>query len=216
MIKHLFVTLLLCALCVLCGCNSNPLRFAPTEAQKQNAALAVETTRLIRDNGADAGAGVTEVAHQATVNTQAYFGLPVEPMAAAGDILQTAATDAARRPAFSDVMEQADAGLSLAEQLAALFGVGGLVLFGKSLLSWIVLLRSKAAGFEQTIAGNELLKDYFNIKKDTAAMDAFKQFQNIAQDRATRELVAVTRVNGIGLPSVGIIPPMPAVQAPAV
>ena len=200
--KHLFITLLLCA---LCGCNSNPLRFAPTEAQKQNAALAVEATRLIRDNGAGAGAGVTEVAHSAAVNTQTYFGLPAGPLAPTGDILQTAAADAAKRPAVSDVLDKADAGLSLAAEIALLLGFGGLTLSGKSLVQWVALLRQKAAGFEQTIAGNELLKGYLKINNDAAALDAFKNFQNSRQTDTTRQLVAVTRV-GMD-PIVSIQPP---------
>jgi len=201
--KHLFITLLLCA---LCGCNSNPLRFAPTEAQKQNAALSVEATRIIRDNGAGAGDGVTEVAHSAAVNTQTYFGLPAEGLAPTGDILQTAAADAAKRPAVSDVLGKADAGLSLAAEIALLFGFGGLTLGGKSLVSWIALLRQKASGFEQTIAGNELLKGYFKINNDAAALDAFKEFQNSRQTDTTRQLVAVTRVG---------MDPVVAIQPPA-
>jgi len=189
-IKHFFITLLLCA---LCGCNSNPLRFAPTEAQKQNAALAVEATRLIRDNGAGAGAGVTEVAHSAALNTQTYFGLPAEGLAPTGDILTAAAADAAKRPNISNIVDTADSGLSLLGELALLFGFGGLTLSGKSLVQWVALLRQKAAGFEQTIAGNELLKGYLKINNDAAALDAFKDFQDSRQTDTTRQLVAVTR-----------------------
>ena len=208
--------LVLCLLSVvLClfssGCQS--LRFAPGQSQKKIAFQAHVTARDIeaQGTGAHSPAAVQQV--QATQASLAYIGLPADPVIVDYDTtIDQANLEAARRPDVNDVFAAAEGGLSLAEQLAALFGFGGLTLGGRSLVKWIGLLRTKAKGMEEIVGGNELLVKWLEANRKNEELEAFKAFQRLSQKGKTPELVATTR---IATKSPGTIIP-PNVELPLV
>ena len=131
--KKMLVTLILVCL-LLAGCES--LRFAPTEAQKQNAWLHNRTTIVAADTARQEAAseklqGLTQLSELQSRAFTSYYGLPKEfPQAyTAEEILsqsnfqlaQTALTESVERP---DAWQLADSVFELA------IGISDLV-FGK-------------------------------------------------------------------------------------
>jgi len=175
---------------LLIGCES--LRFAPSEAQKQNAWLhnrtaqvAVETaTKQDASEQLQALAKLSEVQSRAFVS---YCGLPKEfPQAdSAEDILresnwqlaQTALGQSADRP---DTWQVADSALELAIGICALLGG----VYGTRAVRFLRDARTKSQALKEIIAGNELFK-----KHNPTQASAFKEAQR-AQSSQTRQIVA--------------------------
>ena len=185
-IKTLFVVVILCSLCFISGCQ-DALRFAPSEPQKQIALQAHVTARDIEAEGTDAHSPAAKQQVQATQTALTYIGLPKNPQIT--DYVTTVAqaqVDAGQRPKFQDISEAAEGGLSLAAELAIIFGVGGVGFGGKKLVDWIKLAREKNQALQEIIAGNELFKKQL----PETTLRAFKKAQDKTQETpSTKRLV---------------------------
>ena len=189
--KVLVTLILPCFL--LAGCDS--LRFAPTEAQKQNAWLHNRTTMVAADTARDEAAsenlqaltGLSQLQSRAFTS---YYGLPKEfPRAdTAEDILaesnfrlaRTALAESADRP---DAWQLADNAFELAIAISALLGG----VYGTRAVRFLKQARTKSKALQEIIAGNELFK-----KQNESSVASFKQAQKL-QSPQTRQIVAETK-----------------------
>ncbi len=178
----------------LAGCDS--LRFAPTEAQKQNAWLhnrtAIVTAETARaEDTSPTLQALTQLGEVQSRAFSAYCGLPKEfPQAeTAEDILaesnfQLAAAalqESAERP---DAWQVADSMLDMGIGICALLGG----VYGTRAVRFLKDARGKSNALKEIIAGNEQFK-----KQNQAQTAAFKQaHQN--QSPQTRQLVAAMKV----------------------
>jgi hypothetical protein len=172
-----------------CGCES--LRFAPNEAQKQNAwlhhrteTITAETARA--ENTSDRLQALSRLGELQSRAFVSYFGLPQQyPQAeTAEDVLaesnrqlaETALQSGAARP---DGWQVADAALELGIGICALFG--GVT--GTQAMRFLKNARTKSKALQEIIAGTELFK-----QQNTESAAAFKQAHN-NQSPETRQLV---------------------------
>jgi len=187
--KKILATLVLLGF-LLAGCES--LRFAPSQAQKQNAWLhnrtAIITAETARsENASEKLQALTKLSELQSRPFTAYFGLPEEfPQAeTAEDILaqsnwqlaRTALTDSAERP---DAWQLADSALELAIGVCALLGG----VYGTRAVSFLREAQTKSKALKEIIEGNELFKSK-NPQSTTAFKDAQKN-----QSSQTRQIVA--------------------------
>ncbi len=174
---------------LLGGCDS--MRFAPTEAQKQNAWLHNRTTAVTAEcaraeeasEKLQALAGLSELQSRAFVS---YCGLPKEfPRAeTAEDILaqsnfelaQTAMVESAQRP---DAWQLADSVFELAIGISALLGG----VYGTRAVRFLKEARAKSKALQEVIVGNELFKGQ-NKEYASAFKEAHKD-----QSPTTRQIV---------------------------
>jgi len=175
---------------MLAGCDS--LRFAPNEAQKQNAWLHNRTTTVTAETARAQDASqelqaLTQLGEVQSRAFSAYYGLPKEfPQAeTAKDILaesnwqlaNTALQAGADRP---DPWQVADSMLELGIGICALFGG----VYGTRAVCFLRDARTKSKALQEIVAGNELFK-----KQNESLASAFKKaHQN--QSPQTRQLVA--------------------------
>jgi hypothetical protein len=188
------ITMSLTLLCgILAGCNS--LRFAPTEAQKQNAWLhnrtAIVTAETARaEETSPTLQALTQLGEVQSRAFSTYYGLPKEfpPAETAEDILaesnfqlaSTALQESTERP---DPWQVADSMLQMGIGICAL--VGGV--YGTKAVRFLKDARGKSEALKEIITGNELFK-----KQNQSQTDAFKQaHQN--QSSQTRQLVAAMK-----------------------
>lgn len=177
------------------GCKS--LRFAPTEAQKQNAWLHNRTATVAAETAKSEDASETLQALTRLSESQSraftsYFGLPKEfPQAdTAGDILaesnwqlaRTAWRQSAQRP---DGWQLADNVLEVAIGISALLGG----VYGTRAVRFLREARAKSQALREIITGNELFK-----QQNESSVAAFKQAQK-DQSPQTRQIVAETKAN---------------------
>jgi len=178
---------------LLAGCDS--LRFAPTDAQKQNAWLhnrtAIVTAETARAE--DTSEKLQALTHLGEVQSRAfsaYCGLPKEfpPAETAEDILaesnfqlaSAALQESAERP---DAWQVADSMLEMGIGICALLGG----VYGTRAVRVLKDARGKSNALKEIIAGNEQFK-----KQNQSQAVAFKQaHQN--QSPQTRQLVAVMK-----------------------
>ena len=191
--RKVLVTLILpCFL--LAGCDS--LRFAPTEAQKQNAWLHNRTTMVAADTARDEAASeklraLTGLSQLQSRTFTSYYGLPKEfPQAdTAEDILaesnfrlaRTALAESADRP---DAWQLADNAFELAIAISALLGG----VYGTRAVRFLKQARKKSQALQEIVAGNELFK-----KEHKAYAGEFKQAHK-DQSPQTRQIVAEMKV----------------------
>ena len=185
----MLVTLILACL-LLAGCDS--LRFAPTEAQKQNAWLhnrtaivAVETTRA--EGTSEKLRALTQLSEFQSRAFTSYYGLPKEfPRAeTAEDILaesnlklaRSALAESVERP---DAWQLADNVFELAIGICALLGG----VYGTRAVRHLKEARAKSKALQEIIEGNELFK-----KQQAEAATAFKEAHK-DQSPQTRQIVA--------------------------
>ncbi|MHC4583476.1 MAG: hypothetical protein ACYS3N_03055 [Planctomycetota bacterium] len=177
------------------GCDS--LRFAPTEAQKQNAWLHNRTTTIAADTAEDENASeqlqaLMQLSELQSRAFSSYFGLPKEfPRSESSqDVLvesnfqlaRTALQQGAERP---DAWEVADSMLELGIGICALLGG----VYGTRAVGFLRQTKTKSKALKEIITGNELFK-----KQNTASASAFKQaHQN--QSPQTRQIVAEMKSN---------------------
>ncbi|MHC4243719.1 MAG: hypothetical protein ACYSU4_15030 [Planctomycetota bacterium] len=177
------------------GCDS--LRFAPTEAQKQNAWLHNRTTTIAADTAEDENASeqlqaLMQLSELQSRAFSSYFGLPKEfPRSESSqDVLVesnfqlagTALQQGAERP---DAWEVADSMLELGIGICALLGG----VYGTRAVGFLRQTKTKSKALKEIITGNELFK-----KQNTASASAFKQaHQN--QSPQTRQIVAEMKSN---------------------
>jgi hypothetical protein len=189
LMKKILATLILQCL-LLAGCDS--LRFAPNEAQKQNAWLHNRTTTIAADtarseNTSEKLQALTGLSQLQSRAFTSYCGLPREfPRAdTAEEILaessfrlaQTALQQSADRP---DAWQLADTAFELAIGISALLGG----VYGTRAVRFLKQARTKSKALQEIITGNELFK-----KEHKAYAGEFKQaHQN--QSPQTRQIVA--------------------------
>ena len=184
----IFICALMCFL--LTGCDS--LRFAPTEAQKQNAWLhnrtAIATSETARaENSSEKLQSLANLSEVQSRAFSSYYGLPKEfPQAeTAEDILSesswqlasTALQASADRP---DAWQVADSAFELGIGVCALLGG----IYGTRAVRFLRDTRTKSQALREIVAGNELFK-----KHNQAHASAFKQAQQ-NQSPQTRQIVA--------------------------
>ena len=185
--KFFFTTILL--VLALTGCDS--LRFAPGEAQKQNAWLHNRTAAVAAEQARREAAseklqaltGLGELQSRAFIS---YCGLPKEfPKAdtveeilsqANWELAQTALTESAARP---DTWEAADSMFELAIGISALLGG----VYGTRAVRFLREAKEKSKALKEVIEGNELFK-----KEHASYSAAFKQAHK-GQSPQTRQLV---------------------------
>ncbi len=191
--RKVLVTLILpCFL--LAGCDS--LRFAPTEAQKQNAWLHNRTTTIAAEtarseNTSEELQALTGLSQLQSRTFTSYYGLPKEfPQAdTAEDILaqssfrlaRTALAESADRP---DAWQLADNAFELAIAISALLGG----VYGTRAVRFLKQARKKSQALQEIVAGNELFK-----KEHKAYAGEFKQAHK-DQSPQTRQIVAEMKV----------------------
>jgi hypothetical protein len=191
--RILMILTLLC--CLSAGCDS--LRFAPTEAQKQNAWLhnrtaimAAETAKA--ESASDKLQALTQLSEVQSRAFSSYYGSPQEfPQAeTAEDVLaesnwqlaRTALQQGADRP---DAWEVADSMLELVIGICALLGG----VYGTRAVGFLRKAKTKSKALQEIITGNELFK-----KQNASSTPAFKQaHQN--QSPQTRQIVAKMKAN---------------------
>jgi hypothetical protein len=190
--KQMLAVLIFYALMLLSGCDG--LRFAATEAQKQNAwlhqqvcATAAETAEA--ENTSQQLCSLTALAERQSEAFIIDYGPPqlpervgdIETLLTEGPAVAAAAqTDAARRP---DVWTLADSALELGIALAGL--VGGV--YGVHIAGYLKTAREKSKALKEIIEGNELFKQLYPEQADR-----FKEAQQ-KQSPATKQLVAQTK-----------------------
>ena len=187
--KKIFTTLILAAL-LLAGCDS--LRFAPTEAQKQNAWLHNRTTTITAETArAEASSeklrALTQLSEFQSRAFSSYFGLPRKfPRAeTAEDILaesnlklaRTALVESVERP---DAWQLADNVFELAIGISALLGG----VYGTRAVRYLKEARAKSKALKEIIEGNELFK-----KQNESYTSTFKKAHK-DQSPQTRQIVA--------------------------
>ncbi len=180
-----YLTLMLFAL----GCEN--LRFAPSEAQKQNAWLHNRTAQVTAEvtKDEDASEKLQSLAKLSELQSRTfvtYCGLPEEfPQAeTADDILRdtnvqlakTALTESADRP---DTWQIADSALELAIGISALLGG----VYGTRAAGFLRDARTKSQALKEIITGNEFFK-----KQNESAVVAFKDAHR-NQSPQTRQIV---------------------------
>jgi len=187
----IFISACLCLL--LAGCDS--LRFAPSEAQKQNAWLhnrtAIVTSETARaEETSQTLQALTQLGEVQSRGLSAYCGLPKEfpPAVTAEDILAksnfqlagTALQESVERP---DPWQVADSMLEMGVGICALLGG----VYGTRAVGFLKQARTKSNALKEIIAGNECFK-----KQNQAQTSSFKQaHQN--QSPQTRQLVAAMK-----------------------
>ena len=187
-----FAIVFVCA-CIgvaLAGCGT--LRFAPGEAQKQNAWLHNRTATIAAqiakaENVSQVLQALTQLGEKQSQALTAYYGLPEEfpPAETAEDILaesnwqlaETALQEGADRP---DPWQVADSMLELGIGISALLGG----VYGTRAIRFLKDAQGKSKALKEIIAGNETFK-----KQNASSATAFKQAHS-TQSPQTRQLVA--------------------------
>ena len=183
------MTIMCVMLGLVAGCDS--LRFAPGEAQKQNAWLHNRTATVAAETARSENASekLQELAKLSEIQSRAftsYCGLPKEfPQAeTAEDILaesnftlaRTALAESANRP---DAWQLADNVFEIAIGLSALLGG----VYGTRAVRFLRDARTKSQALREVIVGNELFK-----KQNQTQSSAFKQAHK-DQSHQTRQIV---------------------------
>ncbi len=186
------VIMLLLIVPLIAGCGQ-VLRFAPTEEQKQVALKTFLNARAVESSGTDARSPAAKQLVEGTKVSLDYIGIPANPDIADYEaVLHSASTDSVRRPVIEDVSGAVDKGLSLAAELAILFGVGGTGFGGKKLLDWLKLAKQKNTALKEVIAANELFKH--KTASDAEITRAFKEAHNTIQKTPTKKIVSEIRI----------------------
>lgn len=189
---------LLLLLLPACGCET--LRFAPGQAQRQNAWLHHETARFAarqaqEEETSEQLQGLTDLSHQQSRAFVAYFGLPDELPAAqtqedilagaGGEIADQAVTEAAKRP---DAWEVTDGFMELGIALAGLAGGA----YGIRAARFLKEAKDKSKALREIVENNEALRQTSRQIKE-----AFGKAHQ-SQSPHTRKLVAEikTRIGG--------------------
>lgn len=187
-----FAIIFVCA-CIgfaLAGCGT--LRFAPSEAQKQNAWLHNRTATIAAqiakaENVSQVLQALIQLGEKQSQALTTYYGLPNEfpPAETVEEILaesnwqlaETALRDGSDRP---DPWQVADSMLELGIGISALLGG----VYGTRVVRFLKDARDKSKALKEIIAGNETFK-----KQNASSTAAFKQAHS-TQSPQTRQLVA--------------------------
>jgi len=195
------VLLLFCSFALLLFSGCANLRFGATESQKQLALNDYHAAVLADNQGLQPVSPQSKQLVEGTLTSLSYIGLPDNPIIADyNSTLAAAKQDAAKRPTIKDISESVEGGLSLASELAILFGVGGVGFGGKKLSDWIAAMReknkqlktiltTKNQALEQIVAGAEVFKN----QAAPEAVTIFKDSQDMVQSESTRQIVAALK-----------------------
>ncbi|MHC5138502.1 MAG: hypothetical protein ACYSOF_01210 [Planctomycetota bacterium] len=167
------ISVLLLTILCLCGCEG--LRYAATEAQKQNAWLHREVCAAAAD------ASIDEEASPELQYSQSGTGFgPVnhgqDDRAILGAVAMQARADSLRKP---DVFELADGAIELGIAIAGL--VGGV--YGLRIAGYLKQAKEKSKALKEIVEGNELFKQLWPEQADR-----FKEAQQ-KQSPATKQIV---------------------------
>jgi len=188
--KKFFVVML--SLLFLCGCES--LRFAATEAQKENAWVHCRTAQLAADGAKqeDVSKTLERLTLLSASQSQAFVadtGIPaVLPVAyTAEDVLTeanfelagVAAADASKRP---DAWELADSAMELGIAVAGLLGG----VYGVRFASHLKEARDKSKALKEIVENNEFLK-----QTSGEVATAFKKAQSRQSTETKRIVVGI-------------------------
>lgn len=181
-------SVLLVALLLGVGGCEEPLRLAPSQAQKQAAFLTADIAKAVEQNGTDPASPASKKLVQGTRAMAIYMGTPKVP--ADPDEFDTVVSQAEQqayeRP---DPWKVADNLLELGIGVAAIVGGGT----GTVVVNRLRKLRQKSKALKEVVMGNELLKENgVSFKK-----------AHRSQSPETKGIVAEIRANNA-------IPPMPA------
>ena len=189
MMKKSVIVVAVVFVVLLAGCGS--LRFAPGEAQRQNAWLHNRTAQIAADvaRTEDTSSELQGLTKLCEVQSRAFtadYGLPAEfPPADTVDAILTesnqqlaglALAEAGQRP---DVWDLADGMIDLGIAAAALFGG----VYGVKVARFLKEARAKSKALREIIVGNEIFK-----RQHTNSAQAFKEAHR-NQSPQTRQLV---------------------------
>ncbi len=184
--KWLIVCTLLMFLLVMQGCQGgNMLRFAPTEAMRQNSEMTHMLAKTVHLNGAEAKSAATAQLVAGTEVSLVYTGRPKTPVDASQfpTVNTQAKEDAVERP---NIAEASDAALNIGLGIAAILGGGA----GVKLAGGLRRIHGKAKAFQEVVSKNEIFKRL-------ATPDVVDMFKSANKDQSptTRKLVAEAKVN---------------------
>jgi len=175
------------ALILFSGC-SDPIRFGPTEAQKQTAQMGVDATGYIEQNGTPPGSDISKIARDSAKTTQIYFGLPKEPLADPAVMIPQAKADAVKRP---DPWDTADMLLNTGIGIAGLFGGVWSIKAAK----FITAAQAKSKALREIVKAQQKFRDELkrnaNSDETIAASEVLKSLKdaNVIQSPETEVLV---------------------------
>ena len=179
--------------CFVTGCDT--LRFAPSEAQKQNAYLHQRTvqtaaTQARLNNDSDAVRRLTDQAARQSDTIMAYYGMPRQlPPTQSLEVILSPENQAITQAAHGDAVQRPDP-WDVADHLLefgiALAGVVGGV-YGAKAVRTLQLARQKSVALREVVQGNQLFK-----KQHSESSETFKDAHQ-AQSAATRSLVAALK-----------------------
>lgn len=189
----LMLAVALACMASFCGCDS--LRWAPSEAEKQNAALHVQTSQALAariepnktaDTLDDALADLN--AKQAGAIT-AHYGPPKEPvpqvpwedLPATAPVTDEAGQDAAQRP---DVFDLTDFAIDNVEAIAIALGLGG------AAAGAIARAKATSKALRETVGGIQKYRDQANTAEKTKLGEILAK----AQSGKTKTEVAKAKV----------------------
>ncbi len=135
------------------GCD-NPLRFAPTESQKQVALRTHFNAKKIDAVGSDPCTPVSSQVKEGTRVSLGYIGLPANPdIADYAATLTQASADATKRPTSKEVFNAVNKSLNLVELILMIIGgstsLGAVAYGARKGVKYVSSLKSTASEFEQ-------------------------------------------------------------------
>jgi hypothetical protein len=178
---------------LLTGCES--LRFAPGEAQKQNAWLHSRTAAIAADAARDEETsgklqGLTELAELQSRALISYYGLPKEfPSAGSAEDILSQSNFALARTAWREASDRPDAFAAADNIFELAIGISALLggVYGTRAARFLKDARAKSKALKEVVEGNELFK-----KTNAEYSCAFKAAHKI-QSPQTRQIVAKMR-----------------------
>lgn len=147
------IAFMLAFLVFLSGCDK-PLRFAPTESQKQLALRTHLNAKKIDAVGSDPCSPVSSQVKEGTRVSLDYIGLPADPdIADYPATLTQAGTDATKRPTSKEVFNAVNKSLNLVELILMIIGgttgLGAVAFGARKGVKYVSSLKSTASEFEQ-------------------------------------------------------------------
>ena len=179
--------------CLITGCDT--LRFAPSEAQKQNAYLHQRTvqsaaTQAQLNSDSEVVQKLTDEAVRQSDTIMAYYGLPHQlPPTQSIEAILSPANQALTQAAHADAIQRPDpwdVADHLLELGIAIAGIAGGV-YGAKAVRTLQLARQKSIALREVVQGNQLFK-----KQHSESSETFKDAHQ-AQSVSTRSLVAALK-----------------------
>jgi len=191
------ILLVVVAIVYVGGCTQmDPIRWAPSESQKQNADLAVQAARSMEDVAPPSHAKVAKIGVTATKTTKRYFGEPKEPVfleePAADEAMEQAEDDAVQRPTLEEGASYAvdrTAGIvgSLLAGAASIAGIWGAGKVRNKLIDYRRQANQLGQSMKETVHSvSEAMTGVLTQEQ----VDAFKQVLREQQSKETKAQIA--------------------------